>query len=156
MRLFFFGIKIVRDKTNHVLQLSYRAYIDRILKSYDMHKFSLGSVPVTNGERLSKDQCPKNDRVKLTMKNVRYSLVVGSLMYAQVSTRLDIFFVVGVVGRFMSNPSLIHLQAVKKVFRYLQGTKDHMLTYRRTNYLDVVGYSDANFKSCVDDKKSII
>ena len=62
-------------------------------------------------------------------------------------------FVVGVLGKFMSNPSLIHYQVVKKVFRYLQGTKDHMLTYRRTNSLDVVGYSDADFKGCVDDKK---
>ena len=56
--------------------------------------------------------------------------------------------------RFISNPDLIHYQVVKKVFRYLQGTKDHMLTYRRTNNLDVVGYSDADYKSYVDDKKS--
>ena len=114
----------------------------------------MNHVPFTKGERLSKDQCPKNDRERMTMKNVRYSLQVGSLMYAQVCTRLDIAFVVGVLGRFMRNPSLIHYQAVKKVFRYLQGTKDHMLTYRRTNSLDVVGYSDADFKGCVDDKKS--
>ena len=56
----------------------------------------------------------------------------------------------------MSNPGLIHYQAVKKVFRYLQGTKYHMLTYRRTNSLDVVGHSNVDLKDCVDDKKSII
>ena len=50
-------------------------------------------------------------------------------MHAQVCTRPNISFVVGVFGRFMSNLGLIHYQAVKKVFRYLQGTKDHMLTY---------------------------
>ena len=50
-------------------------------------------------------------------------------MYAQICTRPDISFAVGVLGRFMSNPGLIHYQAFKKVFRYLQGTKDHMLTY---------------------------
>ena len=81
------------------------------------------------GERLSKDRCPKNDRERMGMKNVFYSSTVCSLMYAQVYTRPDIAFVVGVLGRFMSNASLIHYQAVKKVFRYLQGTKDHMLTY---------------------------
>nr|XP_048319515.1 secreted RxLR effector protein 161-like [Ziziphus jujuba var. spinosa] len=88
------------------------------------------------------------------MKNVRYSLAVGSLMYAQVCTRPDIGFAVGVLGRFMSNPSPIYYQAVKKIFRHLQGTKDHILTYCRTNSLDVVGYSDADNKSYVDDKKS--
>ena len=88
------------------------------------------------------------------MKNVRYSSTLDSLMHAQVCTRSDIDFSMGVLGRFMSNSSLIHHQAFKKVFRYLQGTKDHMLTYRRINSLNVVGYSDADFKGCVDDKKS--
>ena len=117
-----------------------------------MHNCSPRSVLITKGERLSKDSCPKNDRERMTMKNVRYSSAVGSLMYAQVC----IAFVVGVLGRFMGNLGLIHYQAVKKVFRYLQCTKHHMLTYQRTNSLDVVGYSDADFKGCVDDKKSTI
>ena len=153
---FILGIKIVRDRTNYVLQLSQRAYIDRILKRFDMHNCSLRSVPVINGERLSKDHYPRNDRERIAMKNVRYSSAMGSLMYDQVCTRPNIAFVVGVLGRFMGNPSLIHYQIVKKVFKYLQGTKDHMLTYQRTNSLDVVGYSDADFKDCVDDKKSTI
>ena len=119
-----------------------------------MHNCSLGSVSITNGERLSKDQCPKNDREMMKMKHVCYSLIMGSLMYAQDCTRPYISFVVSVLGRFMSNPCLIHYQVVKKVFRYLQGTKDHMLIYRRTDSLNVVGYNDADFKGCVDDKKS--
>ena len=119
-----------------------------------MHNYYTGSVLVTKNERLSKDQCPKNDRERMTMTNVCYSSIVGILMYAQVCTRHDISFVVGVLGGFMSNLGLIHYQEVKKVFGYLQGTKDHMFTYRRTNSLDVVGYSDADFKGCVDDKKS--
>ena len=42
----------------------------------------------------------------------------------------------------------------KKVLRYLQGTKDLMLTYRRTDTLDVDGFSDSDYASCLDDKKS--
>ena len=42
----------------------------------------------------------------------------------------------------------------KKVLRYLQGTKDLMLTYRCTNTLGVVGLSDSDYVGCVDDKKS--
>ena len=49
------GIKIVRDRTNHVLQLSQRAYIDRILKMFDIYNCSPGSVSITKGEKLSKD-----------------------------------------------------------------------------------------------------
>ena len=50
----------------------------------------------------------------MVMKNVLYSSAVGSLMYAQVCTRPNIAFAVGVLGRFMSNHGLIHYQVVKK------------------------------------------
>ena len=49
-----------------------------------------------------------------------------------------------------------HWKAIKKVLRYIQGTKDHMLTYRRSNHLNVIGYSDSNFVGCVDTRKSIL
>ena len=41
----------------------------------------------------------------------------------------------------------------KKVLRYLQGIKDLMLTYWRTDTLGVVGFSDSDYVGCVDDKK---
>ena len=88
------------------------------------------------------------------MRIILYSSLVGILMYAQVCTRPDIAFVVGMLGRYLSNPGSQHWKAAKKVLRYLQGTKDLMLTYRRTNILDVVGFCDADFSGCIDDKKS--
>ena len=47
-----------------------------------------------------------------------------------------------------------HYKAAKKVLRYLQGTKEHMLTYRKSDHLEVIGYSDSNFVRCVDTRKS--
>ncbi|XP_042988660.1 secreted RxLR effector protein 161-like [Carya illinoinensis] len=88
------------------------------------------------------------------MQTIPYSSVVGSLMYAQVCTRPDIAYVVGVLGRYLSNPGLAHWKAAKKVLRYLQGTKDLVLTYQRSDILDIVGYSDADFVGCLDDRKS--
>ena len=58
------------------------------------------------------------------MKVVLYSSVVDSLMYAQVCTRLDIAFVVSMLGRYLSDLGQSYWKAAKKVFRYLQGTKD--------------------------------
>ena len=37
--------------------------------------------------------------------------------------------------------------------RYLQETKDYMLMYKQTNNLDVIGYSDSDFVSCVNSRK---
>ena len=76
-------------------------------------------------------------------------------MYAQVCTRPDIAFVVGMLGRYLSNPKSQHWKAAKKVLRYLQGTKDLMLTYRRTNILDVVGFCDVDFAGYINDKNPL-
>jgi len=58
------------------------------------------------------------------------------------------------LGRYQSYPRLEHWKATKKVLRYLQGTKNHMLTYRKYDHLEVIGYTDSNFVGCVDTRKS--
>jgi chaperone required for assembly of F1-ATPase len=58
------------------------------------------------------------------------------------------------LGRYQSDPGLDHWRAAKKVMRYLQGTKDYMLMYRRTDNLEVIGYSDSDFAGCIDSRKS--
>jgi hypothetical protein len=88
------------------------------------------------------------------MKQIPYASVVGSLMYAQVCTRPDITFVVGMLGRYQTNPGMDHWKAAKKVLRYLQGTKNYMLTFRKSDNLEVIGYSVSDFSGCVDSKKS--
>ncbi|XP_043725761.1 secreted RxLR effector protein 161-like [Telopea speciosissima] len=106
------------------------------------------------GDKLNTEQCPINEVEKGSMTNIRYASAVGSLMYAQVCTRPDIAFTVGVLGRFQSNASLAHWTAAKKVMRYLQRTKDPMLVYHRCDQLEVVGYSDSDYGGCIDDLKS--
>ena len=49
-----------------------------------------------------------------------------------------------------------HWKAAKKVLRYLQGTKDHTLTYMRFDHLEVIGYSDSDFTRFVDTRKSTL
>ncbi|XP_057483946.1 secreted RxLR effector protein 161-like [Actinidia eriantha] len=89
------------------------------------------------------------------MKNIPYASAIGSLMYAHVCTRPDIAYVIGMLGRYQSNPGLDHWKAAKKVIRYLQGTKSYMLMYRRTDNLEVIGYSNLDYPGCIDSQKSI-
>ena len=86
------------------------------------------------------------------MKAVPYASAVGSLQYAQVCTRPDLAFITGVLGRYQENPGLEHWKMVKKALRYAQGTKDYMLIYRRSDSLEIKGYSDADFAGDKDDK----
>ncbi|XP_074559190.1 secreted RxLR effector protein 161-like [Curcuma longa] len=119
-----------------------------------MDKCSASPVPIQKGDKFSLMQCPQNDLERKQMEMIPYASVVGSLMYAQTCTRPDISFAVGMLGRYQSNPGLDHWKAAKKVLRYLQGTKNHMLTYRRSDHLEVIGYSDSDFAGCVDTRKS--
>ena len=150
----FLGIQISRDRSRGILGLFQRGYIDKVLKRFNIHSCSSCAAPVQKGDKLSKSQCPQNDNDKVEMKKVPYASAVGSLIYTQVCTRPDIAFVVNALGRYLSDPGLDHWKAVKKVFRYLQGTKDHMLTFKKSDQLQVIGYSDFDFAGCPIDRKS--
>ena len=84
------------------------------------------------------------------MQKIPYASAVGSLMHAQVWTCLDIAYIVRVLGRYLSNPRMDHWKAAKRVMRYLKRTKYYMLTYKRSDQLEITGYSDSNFAGCLD------
>ena len=88
------------------------------------------------------------------MENIPSASIVGSLIYAQVCTCLDIAYVVSMLGRYLSNPGMINYKATKWVMWYLQKTKDFMLTYWRSNHLEIIRYSDFDFVGCTDSRRS--
>jgi hypothetical protein len=78
------GIEIHRDRTKRVLGLSQKAYIEKMLKRFNMDKSKATPVPLAKGDKFSKAQCPKNQLELDEMKDISYTSAVGSLMYAQV------------------------------------------------------------------------
>jgi hypothetical protein len=93
------------------------------------------------------------DEEKDNMSRVPYVNVVGSLMYATVSTRPDISHVVGVVSRYMENLGKEHWAIVKWVLWYLNGTSNYCITYNSGSDL-VCGYVDSDFASDLDKRRS--
>ncbi|XP_073045794.1 secreted RxLR effector protein 161-like [Primulina eburnea] len=148
------GIKIHRDRIRGTIGLSQETYINKVLERYRMKDCSPSIAPVVKGDKFNLRQCPKNDLEREQMKNIPYASAARSLMYAQVCTRPDIAFVVGMLGRYQSNPGLDNWKAAKKVMRYLQGTKDYMLMFRRTENLEVIGYSDSDYADGIDSRES--
>ncbi|KAM2924483.1 hypothetical protein COP2_040580 [Malus domestica] len=148
------GIEIVRDRKRRLLGLSQKGYIDRVLEKFHMASCNCGQVPVNKGDKFSKIQCPRSDLEVKKMQAKPYASLIGSLMYATICTRPDIAFIVGMLGRFQANPGEAHWVAAKKVLRYLQRTKTHMLVYGRTDSLELRGYTDSDLAGDVDDRKS--
>ncbi|PKI58225.1 hypothetical protein CRG98_021396 [Punica granatum] len=77
-----------------------------------------------------------------------------SLMYAMLGTRPDIAYAVSVTRPYQSNPGPDHWTAVKNILKYLRRTKDKVLVYGEGE-LRLDGFTNSNFQSDVDDKKSI-
>ena len=73
------GIKILRDRANGVLKLSQRAYIERILKRFNMHNCKSTKAPIVKGDKFSKAQCPQNDDEREEMRTIPYHLWLAAL-----------------------------------------------------------------------------
>lgn len=78
------------------------------------------------------------------MKKFPYRQAVGALMYPMTGSRPDIAYAVGVLLRTLDNPTGEDWTRAKRVFRYLQGTKDFPIIYKSGLKKGVLEtYSDA-------------
>ena len=98
------------------------------------------SVLLRKNRRISRDQ-------------MRYSQIIGPLMYLVSAMRPDISFVVSKLSRFVSNPGDDHWHALERVMHYLKGTASYGIYY--SGYPRVLeGYSDSNWISDADEIKA--
>jgi hypothetical protein len=56
------------------------------------------------------------------------------------------------VAQFQAAPKESHVLAVKRIFRYLKGTKEFGLWYPKGKYLSLIAYTDADWAGCIDDR----
>ncbi|XP_074588084.1 uncharacterized protein LOC141843983 [Curcuma longa] len=85
--------------------------------------------------------------------NTLYNQIVGSLMYLT-ATRPDIMYVVSLISRYMECPKEIHLQVAKRIFRYLKGTIEYGLFYKKNEKSDLIGFTNCDYAGDLDDRKS--
>ncbi|CAL2228323.1 unnamed protein product [Prunus armeniaca] len=82
-----------------------------------------------------------------------YRSIVGSLIYLS-NTRPDIVHAVSVVSRFMNDPNNHHFAAVKRILRYVQGTKGYDIKYTQEKESILVGFTDNDWAAAIDDRRS--
>ncbi|CAL8996386.1 unnamed protein product, partial [Prunus brigantina] len=54
----------------------------------------------------------------------------------------------------MHNPRSTHLQAVKRIYRYIKGTIEHGILFRSSTDFSLQGFSDADWAGSLDDRRS--
>ncbi|XP_019431444.1 PREDICTED: uncharacterized protein LOC109338625 [Lupinus angustifolius] len=83
-----------------------------------------------------------------------YIQAIGALQYLS-NTRPDIAFSVNKLSQYMSSPTTDHWQGIKRIMRYLHGTTNLCLHIKPSIDLDIAGFSDADWATSIDDKKSM-
>ncbi|GJT64585.1 retrovirus-related pol polyprotein from transposon TNT 1-94 [Tanacetum coccineum] len=82
-----------------------------------------------------------------------YRGMIRSLMYLT-SSRPDLIHAVCLCARYQPKPTEKHLHAVKRIFRYLNGTIHLGLWYSKDTGISLTAYSDADHAGCQDTRRS--
>jgi len=158
------GMRITRDRKARTIKLDQELYVSKALERFGLSECKSVSTPELPGadNDLSAEKDAATDRQ-------RYMEIVGTLMYAGISTRPDISHAVHSLASKMQDPRVRNMEAAERVLRYLAGTKDIGLTFgakiensggdsrgwKTPIKVDVCCYADADWANDKGDRKSI-
>ena len=137
----------MQDKS---IKISQSEMIKNLLIDHGMAHSKPVSTPGDPSIKLSLSDCPAPGKPSPSFP---YRSVVGKLNYIAVTSRPDISNAVSEVSRYCQNPGTTHVQAVKRILRYLRGTCDYELTLQPENLI-LTGYCDADWAGDSDTRRS--
>lgn len=130
------------------IHVSQTIYIEKILERFVMSDCNAVSTPCDPSVNLKKAESEEE-----ILRNIPYQEAIGCLLYLSQGTRPDITYIVNTLSKFNNQPTAQHWAALKRVFRYLKGTKDLQLVFK-CDAGNIVGYCDADWASNTDDRRS--
>ncbi|KAJ9537137.1 hypothetical protein OSB04_029870 [Centaurea solstitialis] len=142
---FFLGLQVEQKKDGIFIHQT--KYVHDILAKFGFRDVKPVSTPMEARKQIATDVAGKEVDVH------QYRSMIGSLMYLTAS-RPDIMFAVCVCARFQVQPKESHLQAVKRIFRYLKGQPCLGLWYPNDSSFDLLAYTDSDYGGANMDRKS--
>ena len=147
---YFLGIQFKQTETS--IEMSQSFYLQHILERFNMADCKPRTTPcelkLEMYEACNGDNHDQNDMS-------RYREIVGSLVYAMTCTRPDLAWTVTKLSQHLSNPTEADWITAKHVLRYIKGSMEHKLVYKKSqNGLKISGYSDSDWASNKEDRKS--
>lgn len=142
------GIEFIRNKNGYSIYQS--GFIQDVLARFEMSDCKPISTPMDANAKLSRNSTSENE----SCSKMPYRELVGSLMYIAMGTRPDIAHVVSCLSCFNDCYQQAHWVAAKRVLRYLKGTLNYGILYNSSRDKPLVGYVDADWGNCPDDRRS--
>ncbi|KAJ0556958.1 putative RNA-directed DNA polymerase [Helianthus annuus] len=143
---YFLGLEVEKKKDG--LFICQKKYAKSLLEKFGMSECKRVPTPMNVNDKFRVE-----DGSKLVNEK-QFRSLVGGLIYLT-HTRPDILFSVSLISRFMQKPTAIHLGAAKRILRYIAGTVGHGLWYGRTKTVKLEGFTDSDWASSYEDRKSV-
>lgn len=124
-----------------------KKYAAEVLNWFGMNESNAIGNPMAPGYKIHKDE----NGVKVN--ETFFKQIIRSLMYLTV-TRPDLMFTVSLISRFIANPSEMHFQATKRALRYIRGTMDYGIMYKKKGNEDLLAFTDSDYAGDIEDRKS--
>ena len=145
---YYLGIEIIRDPKG--ITLTQQGFITKVLNRFKLDDLVEYSTPLPQGCILESAK----EGEKASLEDTRlYQQQIGSLMYLMTQTRPDISYPLGLLARFMSNPTRQHFLALNRLWGYLKRTKSYGLVYKARS-ISLIGYCDADWGGDRDTRRS--
>lgn len=109
--------------------------------------------PIDPNVKLLKCERPGQTEQCGLVNETTYRGIIGQLNYLASMTRPDLTFTVSYLSQFNSCPHTDHLEAARRAIKYLKGSQDFAITYRRSND-ELEGYVDADWGQCLNTRQS--
>ena len=134
-----------------LIKMSQKQYIEKVLTKFGMTECKPKVTPMASGqEKVAETESPE-----LTDPTL-YRAIVGSLIYVMAGTRPDLCYMVTKLSQNMAKPTETNLAAAKHVLRYLKGTTEQSLKFRKgKDSLKLVGFCDSDWAGDVVDRRSM-
>lgn len=138
------GMKIEHDREAGTLKISMKKYIDEMLAEFGMTDCKPVKTPVAPGTKLVKTPDGEHDTAAHAFP---YRSAVGGVLWPARTARPEILYSVNQCGAHSHNPGPSHVAAVKRVLRYLKGTSEMGITFRRnpTGEFRLKAFADADY-----------
>lgn len=146
---YYLGLEITRDNGGNYA-ISQTKYINQVVEQYGLKDAKVSNVPLSVG--YGKENGDNDD---LLPDNDNYRKLIGCLLYIAVNTRPDIAASVSILAQKVSCPTQNDWLELKRVLKYLKGTKDLKLALSSIKQNGTChAYADANWAEDKHDRKS--
>jgi hypothetical protein len=145
----FLGTEFKRNGDS--IKMNQTRYIQKILSRFKMSDCKPKPTPCILGtEKVSNEKSPELADSRL------YRAMVGSLIYVMTGTRPDLCYIVTKLSQKMSKPTQADLSTAKHVLRYMKGTQELGLTFRKSlSPLTLKGFCDSDWGASIEDRRSV-